>query len=161
MQLNPISCKLQVTGLQYHNYHIVSNIPILFHRQTQIWRSHRRNMETRSLFERSACPITNGLDIFGDKWTLLIIRDLVLGKCRYQDLLSSSENIASNILADRLKKLETAGLVMRRVYQHKPLRHEYVLTEKGNDLKPVLEAISRWGRRHCPGTVLFSFHSHS
>lgn len=118
-------------------------------------------METRSLFERSACPITNGLDIFGDKWTLLIIRDLVLGKCRYQDLLSSSENIASNILADRLKKLETAGLVMRRVYQHKPLRHEYVLTEKGNDLKPVLEAISRWGRKHYPGTVLLSSHSHS
>ncbi len=118
-------------------------------------------LETRSLFERSPCPITNGLDIFGDKWTLLIIRDLVLGKCRYQDLLSSSENIASNILANRLKKLETAGLVIRRVYQQKPLRHEYVLTEKGNDLKPVLEAISRWGRKHYPGTVLLSSQSHS
>ena len=62
-------------------------------------------------FLRSVCPITNGLDIFGDKWTLLIIRDLMLGKCRYQDLLSSPERVASNILADRLKKMEGVGLV--------------------------------------------------
>jgi DNA-binding HxlR family transcriptional regulator len=107
-------------------------------------------------FERSCCPITNGLDIFGDKWTLLIIRDLVLGKKRYQDLISSPEKIASNILADRLKKLETASLITRRVYQQKPVRYEYVLTEKGQDLKPVLEAISRWGREHYPGAAVFS-----
>lgn len=106
-------------------------------------------------FERSCCPITNGLDIFGDKWTLLIIRDLVLGKRRYQDLISSPEKIASNILADRLKKLETASLITRRVYQQKPVRYEYVLTEKGQDLKPVLEAISRWGREYCPGAAVF------
>jgi DNA-binding HxlR family transcriptional regulator len=106
-------------------------------------------------FERPCCPITNGLDTFGDKWTLLIIRDLVLGKRRYQDLISSPEKIASNILADRLKKLETAGLIIRRVYQQKPVRYEYVLTEKGQDLKPVLEAISRWGQEHYPGTKVF------
>jgi DNA-binding HxlR family transcriptional regulator len=106
-------------------------------------------------FERSCCPITNGLDIFGDKWTLLIIRDLVLGKKRYQDLISSPEKIASNILADRLKKLETASLITRRVYQQKPVRYEYVLTEKGQDLKPVLEAISRWAREHYPGAAVF------
>ncbi|SCY81467.1 transcriptional regulator, HxlR family [Nitrosospira sp. Nl5] len=106
-------------------------------------------------FERSCCPITNGLDIFGDKWTLLIIRDLVLGKKRYQDLISSPEKIASNILADRLKKLETASLITRRVYQQKPVRYEYILTEKGKDLKPVLEAISRWGREHYPGAAVF------
>src|SRR5690348_4261115 len=64
---------------------------------------------SESAFERSCCPITNGLDIFGDKWTLLIIRDLMLGKRRYQDLISSPENIASNILADRLKRLQLAG----------------------------------------------------
>ena len=112
-------------------------------------------MDDKLMFERSQCPITNGLDIFGDKWTLLIIRDLVLGKRRYQELISSPENIASNILSDRLKRLEAAGLVSRRVYQQKPVRYEYVLTEKGSDLKPILEAISRWGKKHCPGTDVF------
>jgi DNA-binding HxlR family transcriptional regulator len=107
-------------------------------------------------FLRSVCPITNGLDIFGDKWTLLVIRDLMLGKCRYQDLISSPEGIASNILADRLKKMESIGLVTRRAYQHKPVRYEYFLTEKGKDLGPVLEAIVKWGKRHYPGTIIFS-----
>jgi DNA-binding HxlR family transcriptional regulator len=108
-----------------------------------------------AIFKRSSCPITNGLNIFGDKWTLLVIRDLVLGKRRYADFISSPENIASNILSDRLKRLEAAGLVFRRAYQQKPVRYEYVLTEKGSDLKPILEAISRWGKKHCPGTDVF------
>jgi DNA-binding HxlR family transcriptional regulator len=107
------------------------------------------------IFERSSCPITNGLNVFGDKWTLLIIRDLALGKCRYRELISSPENIASNILSDRLKRLEASGLVCRRVYQQKPVRYEYVLTQKGNDLKPILQAISRWGKKHYPGTEVF------
>jgi DNA-binding HxlR family transcriptional regulator len=106
-------------------------------------------------FLRSVCPITNGLDIFGDKWTLVIIRDLMLGKCRYQDLLSSPERVASNILADRLKKMECVGLVIRRAYQQKPVRYEYFLTEKGKDLAPVLDAIVQWGKRHYPDTVIF------
>jgi DNA-binding HxlR family transcriptional regulator len=108
-----------------------------------------------AIFKRSSCPITNGLNIFGDKWTLLVIRDLVLGKRRYADFISSPENIASNILSDRLKRLEAVGLVCRQAYQQKPVRYEYVLTEKGSDLKPILEAISRWGKKHCPGTDVF------
>ena len=71
-------------------------------------------MDDKMTFKRSYCPITNSLDILGDKWTLLVIRDLVLGKRRYQEFMSSPENIASNILADRLKQLETSGLVTRR-----------------------------------------------
>jgi DNA-binding HxlR family transcriptional regulator len=106
-------------------------------------------------FKRSDCPITNVLDILGDKWTLLVIRDLVLGKRRYQEFTSSPERIASNILADRLKKLEAAGLVTRRVYQQKPARYEYVLTEKGEGLRPVLEAIIVWGQEYYPGTRVF------
>ncbi|MDE2365908.1 MAG: helix-turn-helix transcriptional regulator [Betaproteobacteria bacterium] len=109
-----------------------------------------------SAFERSCCPITNGLDIFGDKWTLLIIRDLMLGKRRYQDLIASPENIASNILADRLKRLQLSGLINRRVYQQNPERYEYVLTEKGRDLKPILEAIIGWGKKHYPDTTVFA-----
>ncbi|HET7062066.1 MAG TPA: helix-turn-helix domain-containing protein [Nitrosospira sp.] len=115
-----------------------------------------KRSDHKTAFERSPCPITNGLDIFGDKWSLVIIRDLMLGKRRYQDLISSPESIASNILADRLRRLEVAGLVERRPYQQTPVRYEYILTEKGRDLKPVLEAIIEWGKRHYPDTVVFA-----
>ena len=106
-------------------------------------------------FERSACPITNVLDILGDKWTLLVIRDLVLGKRRYQEFMSSPEKMASNILADRLKRLEAGGLVTRRTYQGNPPRYEYLLTKKGKGLEPVLEAIIVWGQKLYPGTKRF------
>lgn len=101
-------------------------------------------------FKRSCCPITNSLDILGDKWTLLVVRDLVLGKRRYQEFMASSEGIASNILADRLKQLEASHIVTRRAYQQKPARYEYVLTEKGEGLKPVLRALVVWGQKHFP-----------
>ena len=113
-----------------------------------------KTADVNSAFERSCCPLTTGLDIFGDKWTLLIIRDLVLGKRRYQEFISSAEKIASNILADRLKKLEAAGLVTRQAYQQKPARYEYSLTEKGESLWPVLEAIISWTQEHYPGTQI-------
>ena len=70
-----------------------------------------KTAEEKVAFERSCCPITYALDIFGDKWTLLIVRDLISGKSRYLELISSAEKIASNILADRLKKLEAAALL--------------------------------------------------
>ena len=114
-----------------------------------------RIKKENAAFERSCCPITNALDIFGDKWTLLVIRDLMLGKNRYLEILSSQEKIASNILADRLKKLQDAGLIMRRAYQLKPTRYEYNLTKKGESLRPVLAAISSWGQKHYPGTKIF------
>jgi len=106
-------------------------------------------------FERSSCPITNVLDLLGDKWTLLVIRDLVLGKRRYQEFLASPEEIASNILADRLNKLLVAGLISRRAYQRNPTRYEYLLTKKGNGLEPILEAIVVWGKKQFPGTKKF------
>ncbi len=88
-------------------------------------------MDDIQIFERSCCPITAVLDTLGDKWTLLIIRDLILGKKRYQELMSSPEAIASNILANRLKKLESAGLIAREAYQLKLARYQYFLTERG------------------------------
>jgi DNA-binding HxlR family transcriptional regulator len=106
-------------------------------------------------FERSECPITNVLDILGDKWTLLVIRDLVLGKRRYQEFMSSPEKIASNILANRLKRLEAGGLVTRQKYQENPPRYVYRLTKKGKGLEPVLEAIVVWGQKLFPGTKRF------
>ena len=109
----------------------------------------------KPIFERSCCPIACALDNLGDKWTLLIIRDLLLGKRRYQELMSSPERIATNILADRLKKLETAGIVIQQAYQQKPIRYEYVLTKKGEDLRPVLKALINWGKEYYPGTMVF------
>jgi DNA-binding HxlR family transcriptional regulator len=113
------------------------------------------SMDDKMTFKRSCCPITNALDILGDKWTLLVVRDLVLGKRRYQEFMSSPENIASNILADRLKQLEASGLVTRRAYQDNPARYEYVLTKKGKGLRPVLETLIVWGQKHFPGTMVF------
>jgi DNA-binding HxlR family transcriptional regulator len=106
-------------------------------------------------FERSSCPITNVLDLLGDKWTLLVIRDLVLGKRRYQEFLASPEEIASNILAERLNRLLAAGLIGRCAYQNNPARYEYFLTEKGKDLESILEAIIVWGKKQFPGTKKF------
>ena len=109
----------------------------------------------KPIFERSCCPIACALDLLGDKWTLLIIRDLLLGKKRYQEFLESPERIATNILADRLKKIESAGLVIQKAYQQKPVRYEYALTKKGEDLKPILQALVRWGKTHYPDTEVF------
>lgn len=108
----------------------------------------------RPVFERSCCPIACALDQLGDKWTLLIIRDLLLGKKRYQELMTSPERIATNILADRLRKLEIAGIVVQQAYQEKPLRYQYILTKKGEDLRPVLEALVKWGQIYYPGSMV-------
>lgn len=106
-------------------------------------------------FERSHCPIANALDLFGDKWSLLIIRDLLLGKTRYVEFAQSMESIPSNILANRLKRLEMAEVIGKIAYSQKPLRHEYQLTPKGRDLLPVVEAMEQWSRKHVSGVEVF------
>jgi DNA-binding HxlR family transcriptional regulator len=109
-----------------------------------------------STFNRSACPVANMLDILGDKWTLLIVRDLILGKARYGEFASSPEGIPTNILADRLKRLEASRIVKKIAYSDKPLRFQYALTDKGKDLQPILEAMVVWSNTHIPGTRVFS-----
>jgi DNA-binding HxlR family transcriptional regulator len=102
---------------------------------------------------RSRCPIACALDLLGDRWTLVVVRDLLLfGKRRFTELLASGEGISTNILSERLERLEAAGLVERRPYQRHPPRDEYHLTLKGRDLFPVLRELVRWGNRHLPGT---------
>lgn len=104
---------------------------------------------------RSACPIANTLDLIGDKWTLLVVRDLLfLGKRLYGELMQSPEGVPSNILAERLKRLENAGLLEKSPYQQNPVRHEYRLTPKGSDLFPVLKEIIRWGNKYVQGTTV-------
>lgn len=103
---------------------------------------------------RSLCPVSSALDLLGDKWTMLVVRDMLfLDKRLYKELADSPENIPTNILADRLRRLQAAGIVEKTPYQEKPLRYEYTLTQKGRDLRPVLIELMKWGNQHIPGTL--------
>jgi DNA-binding HxlR family transcriptional regulator len=113
-------------------------------------------MSTAKPFARSACAIANSLDIVGDKWTLLVVRDLLYGKRTYGELVNSPERIPTNILAERLKRLEAAGIIVGTPYQERPMRYAYTLTPKGMALGDVLLAFVRWGKQHIPGTVTLS-----
>ena len=101
---------------------------------------------------RSGCPIAATLDLVGDKWSLVIVRDMLIGKRRYGEFLASPEGITTNILADRLKRMEELGLVSKKPYQEHPPRYEYALTRSGVALLPVLQAMCRWGNKNIPGT---------
>lgn len=103
-------------------------------------------------YERSDCPVACALEVLGDKWTLLVIRDLLSGRKRYGDFQNSPEGIPTNILAERLKRLDASGLVEKTPYQENPLRHEYGLTPAGLELKNILLGLAEWGNRHIPGT---------
>jgi DNA-binding HxlR family transcriptional regulator len=96
--------------------------------------------------------VANTLDVIGDKWSLLVIRDVLHGKRTYGEILASPEGIPTNILADRLRRLEEAGVIESQPYQERPVRYAYQLTAKGRDLGEVLLALVRWGKRHIPGT---------
>jgi len=113
-------------------------------------------MSTAKPFPRSACAIANSLDVVGDKWSLLVVRDLLHGKHTYGELANSPERIPTNILADRLKRLEAAGIIVSTPYQQHPVRYSYTLTAKGSALGDVLLAFVRWGKRHIPGTLTLS-----
>jgi DNA-binding HxlR family transcriptional regulator len=104
-------------------------------------------------FLRSPCAVACTLDLIGDKWSLLVVRDLLRGDVTYSELQNSPEGIPTNILADRLKRLEEVGLIAKSAYQQHPVRHVYRLTEKGMALRDVLGAIVQWGKKHIPGTV--------
>ena len=115
--------------------------------------AERRSSRTEQQL-RSPCPIAGALDLVGDRWTLLVMRDLLFyDKRRFAEFLGSPEGIASNILSDRLERLERCGLVERRQYRERPPREEYHATARGRDLAPVLRELIRWGKRHVPGTA--------
>jgi DNA-binding HxlR family transcriptional regulator len=108
--------------------------------------------EARGL-RRSRCAVACTLDLVGDKWSLLVVRDLLRGSMTYGELQNSREGIPTNILADRLKRLGAAGLIAKSAYQEHPVRYTYGLTKKGNALRDVLGAFVRWGKEHIPGTL--------
>jgi len=100
---------------------------------------------------RSTCPISFSLDVLGDKWTLLILRDMVFaGKSTYGEFLQSPEKMATNILADRLATLDAQGFVTKQVAADKKSKFTYRLTEKGLDLIPLLLEIIQWGTKYSP-----------
>ena len=97
--------------------------------------------------------MTNVLDVLGDKWSLLIVRDMLLHDWhRYGDFLAADEGITTNILADRLKRLEHYAIIEKTPYQTNPVRYEYYLTERGVELEPMIRNMIDWGLKHVPGS---------
>ena len=101
---------------------------------------------------RSPCPVACALDLFGDRWTLLVIRDLILGKARFKDFLASPERIPTNILADRLRRLMKHQVVSHCADSEGSRHLAYQLTEKGAALLPVVKSMKDWGLAWEEGT---------
>ena len=93
------------------------------------------------------CSVARALEVVGERWTILILRDAFLGVSRFDDF-QRSLGVARNVLQTRLRRLVDEGLMERRRYQERPVRYEYRLTERGDDLWPVLLALKHWGERH-------------
>jgi DNA-binding HxlR family transcriptional regulator len=94
---------------------------------------------------RSPCPVACALDLMGDRWTLLIVRDLLLGRARFKDFAASPEGIPTNILSERLKRLLSADLAEQVVAADGSRHPSYRLTRKGSELRPILLALKNWG----------------
>jgi len=100
-------------------------------------------------YQQEHCPVARALDMIGERWTILVLRDLLLqGPRRFQDFQESLAGVAPNTLSARLKALEAHGLITRRIYSDHPPRLEYQLTKKGKSLGPVLKALREWGQRY-------------
>lgn len=101
---------------------------------------------------RSPCPVACSLDILGDRWTLLVVRDLILGRSRFKDFLASPEGIPTNILSERLVRLRRHGMIEQIPAKDGTKRLAYRLTKKGHALLPLIEAMRDWGLRWEKGT---------
>lgn len=97
------------------------------------------------------CPVARTLELVGERWSLLIVRDLLRGPRRFQDLQGSLAGVPPNVLSARLKAMEEHGLVARRFYSEHPPRAEYALTSRGKELGVVIGALAAWGARHLDG----------
>lgn len=103
--------------------------------------------------KRSLCPVSRTLDVLGDRWSLLVVRDLMRGKHRFAEFLESREGIPTNTLSERLKRLVRVGIVESHRYSQHPPRVEYRLTPKGEDLRPMIREMVTWGVRHAGGRL--------
>ena len=99
--------------------------------------------------QNETCPVARGLSVVGDRWTMLVLRDCFLGIRRFEQM-QERLGITRHVLADRLRKLEGAGVLRREAYQDRPVRHEYRLTERGKALYPMLVSLIDWANAHVP-----------
>lgn len=104
---------------------------------------------------RSSCPVACGLDVLGDKWTLLIIRDLLLSnRCEFGHLLNAGEGISTNILTDRLAKMQADGLIKKTKHPEHGKKYIYALSDKGVSLAPMMMELALWADKHVEGAAL-------
>jgi len=109
----------------------------------------------RKIEKRSECPFSYSLDILGDKWTMLILRDIGLAdKHFYKDFLEAGEGVATNVLSDRLKMLETYGIIKSKQFEQLKTKKYYSLTEKGTELIPIIVDLWTWGAKNDPDTAV-------
>lgn len=109
----------------------------------------------RKIEKRSDCPISFSLDLFGDKWAILILRDIALAdKHFFKDFLEAGEGVATNVLSDRLKMLEEYGIIKSKPYERNKTMKYYSITKKGAELIPVIIELWTWGAKHDPKTTV-------
>ena len=109
----------------------------------------------RKIEKRSDCPISFSLDLFGDKWAILILRDIALAdKHFFKDFLEAGEGVATNVLSDRLKMLEEYGIIKSKPYELNKTMKYYSITKKGAELIPVIIELWTWGAKHDPKTTV-------
>ena len=104
--------------------------------------------EQKSIIEPPACPVETTLTLIGDKWKVLILRDLLTGTKRFGELKKSVGNVSQKVLTAQLRAMEDSGLLTRTVYAEVPPRVEYTLTELGESLKPILDSMWNWGEEY-------------
>lgn len=108
----------------------------------------------KSPSRRSPCPVACALDILGDRWTLLVVRDLLLGRSRFKEIVSSPENLPTNLLTDRLNRLTRHGIIKSTASSDGTKHMAYQLTDKGRALGPILKSLRDWGLQWINGTEL-------
>lgn len=109
-------------------------------------------MDDRSWFTNENCSVARTLEVIGERWTMLVLREAFFRVRRFEELQRNT-GAARNILSDRLRRLVEHGILERRQYQERPPRFEYRLTERGLDLYPVLISLMQWGDKHAPGEM--------
>lgn len=134
-----------VRGVARFTTHAIDRSIVTCELQTTI---NQALMATEKTAKR--CPIAHSADLLGDRWSLVIVRDMLMGKKRFGEFLESSEAITASVLTARLTRLEHAELISKLSYQTNPVRYDYALTAKGRGLLPVLKALSEWGSRNFP-----------
>jgi DNA-binding HxlR family transcriptional regulator len=106
------------------------------------------------------CSVAAALDVIGEKWSLLVVRELFLGSRKFNDIAANT-GAPRDVLTARLRRLEDLGVIERRVYSERPLRHIYVLTDKGKDLRPVMMTLKHWGDVHVRGRTMSPVYEHT